>query len=95
MKEIIDKILCNSGYLPPRNEEEMIAFESVYSKVKIKKGFHLNVDKIVEGSCPIRVVAHTYAEEAYGSSNKRIAVRNCRSLAQYIMTEKIKTQHKG
>lgn len=34
MKEsIIDKILSTSGYLPPRNDDEMEAFEKVYSKV--------------------------------------------------------------
>lgn len=42
----IDKILCTTGYLPPRNEEEMIAFEQEFSKVKIDPDFHIDIEKI-------------------------------------------------
>lgn len=46
-QDVIDYILHTQGYLPPRNEEEMIAFEKVYSKVKIdKKKFHVDTNKI-------------------------------------------------
>lgn len=33
----LEKVLHTTGYLPPRNEEEMIAFEKVYSGVKVDK----------------------------------------------------------
>ena len=47
MKNEIDKVLHTSGYLPPRNEEEMIAFEKVFSKIKVRDGFRVDVAKIV------------------------------------------------
>lgn len=47
-ENVIDKILHTAGYLPPRNEEEMTAFEKVYSKVKTKKDFHVDIDKITD-----------------------------------------------
>ena len=47
MKNQIDKVLHTSGYLPPRNEEEMIAFEKVFSKIKVRNGFRIDVTKIV------------------------------------------------
>ena len=47
MKNEIDKVLHTSGYLPPRNEEEMIAFEKEFSKVKVRDGFRVDVEKIV------------------------------------------------
>ena len=53
MKEsIIDKVLSTTGYLPPRNEEEMTAFEKIYSKVEIDENFHVNVDSIANGGWP-------------------------------------------
>ena len=49
MKEsIIDKILCSTGYLPPRNEDEMTIFEKEYKKVTLKTNFHVDVDQIVK-----------------------------------------------
>ena len=46
MKEsILDKILSSSGYLPPRNEEEMTAFEKIYSKIEVDKYYHVDVDR--------------------------------------------------
>ena len=52
MKEsIVDKILSSTGYLPPRNEEEMEAFEKIYSKVVIDESFHVDVESIFSGSC--------------------------------------------
>ena len=47
MKNEIDKALHTSGYLPPRNEEEMIEFEKEFSKVKVRDDFHIDVDAIV------------------------------------------------
>ena len=48
-KSIIDKYLSTTGYLPPRNEDEMVAFEKVYSSVTMKKGFPIDVSRIVNG----------------------------------------------
>ncbi len=44
---VIDKFLSTTGYLPPRNDEEMEAFEKIYSEVKIDKTFRVNVERIV------------------------------------------------
>jgi len=49
MKSKIDKVLHTSGYLPPRNEKEMIEFEKVYSKVKVKPDFHIDTNAIIFG----------------------------------------------
>lgn len=46
-KTTLEKLLCISGYLPPRNEEEMEAFEKVYSKIQIDKTFKVDVDSII------------------------------------------------
>ena len=46
-KDKIDKVLHTSGYLPPRNEDEMMAFEKEFSKIKVRDGFRINVAKIV------------------------------------------------
>ncbi len=47
MKNEIDKVLHTSGYLPPRNEEEMMVFEKEFSKIKVPDGFRIDVAKIV------------------------------------------------
>lgn len=47
MKSKIDKVLHTSGYLPPRNEKEMIEFEKVYSEVKINLDFHIDTEAII------------------------------------------------
>ena len=49
MKSKIDKVLHTSGYLPPRNEKEMIEFEKVYSKVKVNPDFHIDTKAITSG----------------------------------------------
>lgn len=53
MKNEIDKVLHTSGYLPPRNEEEMMAFEKEFSKIKVCDGFRIDVEKIVNKSDPL------------------------------------------
>lgn len=46
-ENIIDKVLHTTGYLPPRNEDEMKEFEKIYSKVNVNKKFKVDVNKIV------------------------------------------------
>ena len=95
MKEsIIDKILCSTGYLPPRNEEEMNAFEKEYSKVCVKTDFRVDVDQIVNGSCRVKPKVHRFESGYASSSDMRIAARNFEALPQDVV-EKIKKQHKG
>ncbi len=95
MKEsIIDKILCSTGYLPPRNEDEMNAFEKVYSKVNVKTDFRVDVDQIVNGSCRVKPIVRRFESGYASSSDMRIAARNFEALPQDVV-EKIKKQHKG
>lgn len=91
---IIDKILCSTGYLPPRNEEEMAAFEKIYSKVSVKKDFHVDVDQIVNGNCRVMPNIRHLGSGNTSSSDMRMAARNFESLPKDLI-DKIKKQHKG
>lgn len=46
-KAAVDYLLHTTGYLPPRNEKEMAAFEKYCSKVEIPDGSHININEIV------------------------------------------------
>ena len=47
-KETLEYLLCISGYLPPRNEEELEDFEKEISKVEVKQKVHIDIDKITK-----------------------------------------------
>lgn len=96
MKEsIIDKILSSTGYLPPRNEEEMTAFEKIYSKVEIDENFHVDVDNIVNGGCQNEPkVIHMTCTGKFAQEDIRMAARNFGKLPEDVI-EKLKKQHKG
>lgn len=95
MKEcIIDKILCSTGYLPPRNEAEMTAFEKEYSKVTIRKDFQVDIEQIVSGSCGVKSVVRHFVSGNMSSSDMRMAARNFESLPKDLI-DKIKKQHRG
>lgn len=91
---IIDMILSSAGYLPPRNEEEMAVFEKIYSKVEIDVSFHVDVDRIVNGSCQYnpKIVPRTSSRN-FTQSDLRMAARNFGNLPQDVI-EKLKKQHK-
>lgn len=91
---IIDKILCSTGYLPPRNEDEMTAFEKVYSKVVVKTDFRVDIDQIVNGSCRVKPNVHRFESGHASSADMRMAARNFEALPKDVV-EKIKKQHKG
>ena len=91
-KSIIDKYLSTTGYLPPRNEDEMVAFEKVYSSVTMKKGFPIDVSRIVNGVCPINPSIRMEARPI-SDSDIRIAARNFEAMPKDVI-DKIKNQHK-
>lgn len=96
MKEsVIDKILSSTGYLPPRNEEEMIAFEKIYTKVEIDESFHVDNDSIVNGGCQYepKVIPMTGSGE-FSQDDLRMAARNFGKLPEDVI-EKLKKQHKN
>lgn len=95
MKEnIIDKILSSSGYLPPRNEEEMSAFEKIYSKVEIDESFHVDVDSIVKGTCHYKpkVYPTSSGKSKMSQYDLRAAARNFEGMPKDVI-EKLKKQH--
>lgn len=47
-KETLEHLLCISGYLPPRNEEELMEFEKECDKVEVKQKIHIDIDKITK-----------------------------------------------
>lgn len=95
MKEsFIDKILCSTGYLPPRNEAEMTAFEKEYSKVEIKEDIYVDIEQIVNGGCGVKPVVHHFVSGNMSSSDIRMAARNFESLPKDLI-DKIKKQHRG
>lgn len=91
---IIDKILCSTGYLPPRNEDEMTAFEKVFSMVAVKTDFRVDVDQIVNGVCEVKPIVHRFESGYASSSDMLIAARNFETLPKDVVV-KIKNQHKG
>lgn len=96
MKEsMMDMIFSTSGYLPPRNEEEMMAFEHMYSKVKIDEKFHVDVDSIVNGRCQLKPIKHpSIGNSRLSQYNYRsAAARNFEGMPNDII-EKLKEQHK-
>lgn len=95
MKEsIVDKIMCSTGYLPPRNEEEMISLEKECSKVTVKNDFHVNVNHIVNGRCHLMPLFPSINGGATSANDMRMAARNFDSMPKDVI-EKIKRQHKG
>ena len=96
-------MLCSTGYLPPRNEDELMFFEQMYENYNSKlKDKHVDVESIVNGVC--RVVSHynfdmdnnnktfsMVAEEP--DSPYSMAARNFDKLPKDIL-EKMKKQHK-
>lgn len=96
MKEdIVDKILHSTGYLPPRNEEEMIAFEKIYSQVEVYENFHVDVDSIINGSCHrVSMPKHGSSDGNITAEDLRMAARNFSRMPQDVV-DKIKKQHQN
>lgn len=91
-EEIVNKILCTTGYLPPRNEEEMECFERVYSKVEIDEEWHIDVDSIINGSCCLHSVKSHIEKTIVPDNDMRMAARNFNKIPSDVI-EKIKKQH--
>lgn len=101
--EELEVMLCSTGYLPPRNEDELTFFEIMYESYNSRlKDKHVDVESIVNGVC--RVVSHynydmdnkdkiysMVAEET--DHNYSMAARNFDKLPKNIL-DKMKRQHK-
>lgn len=58
MKELtieeLEVLLCSTGYLPPRNDEELTFFNEMYDGYKSRlEDRHVDVDAIICGSCEV------------------------------------------
>lgn len=93
-QSIIDHFLSTTGYLPPRNEDEMIAFEKVYSSVSIQDGIHIDVGRIINGECLINPTISRVDSIPISTSDIRMAARNYEEMPKEVI-EKIKSQHKS
>lgn len=91
-KDLINKILHSTGYLPPRNDGEMLYFERIYSNVEVDKSFHLDVDSIVNGICRYNPATIKHIDGGIAAEDSRMAARNYESIPSDII-EKIKKQH--
>ena len=101
--EEFETMLCSTGYLPPRTENELIFFNQMYEGYQSRMADrHVDVDAIVSGAC--RVVSRNnfdmdnknkmfsmVAEETDCSYS--MAARNFDKLPKDIL-EKMKKQHK-
>lgn len=107
MKELtieeFEAMLCSTGYLPPRNEEELLFFEQLYGAQKCNlAGKHVDVESIINGSC--HLVAGSVGDSGDMDSqlmenenifdrNYSLAARNYNKLPKEVL-EKMKEQHK-
>lgn len=93
-------MLCSTGYLPPRTEEEEVFFEQMYGDYQPQlKDRHVDVDAIINGQCAVSttsaaepVVPYKIQFENIGESG-HMAARNFNKLPQDVI-DKIKGQHK-
>jgi len=107
MKELslqeLETMLCSTGYLPPRCEEELLFFNQLYEGYKSRLAEkHIDVESIINGTC--RVVAtssHNYelsnVNNSFVADNENIysmAARNYEKLPKDIV-DKMKNQHKS
>lgn len=100
--EEFEVMLCSTGYLPPRNEAELIFFNQMYDGHKSRlENRHVDVDSIINGSCRI-VSFHSYLEEIETSSSMvaedfddrySMAARNFGKLPKEVL-DKMRSQHK-
>lgn len=106
MKELsieeLEVMMCSTGYLPPRNDDELSFFNQLYEGYNSRlKDKHVDIDAIFNGSCRI-VPATGYVLEPLESSNLMVAedpeinysmaARNFSKLPKTIL-DKMKNQH--
>ena len=107
MKELtieeFEAMLCSTGYLPPRNEEELLFLEQLYDAQKSSlTGKHVDVESIINGTCRLvsgsvgdsRDMDSSFMEkEDIFDGNYSLAARNYKTLPKEVL-EKMKQQHK-
>lgn len=101
--EELDTMLCSTGYLPPRTEDELIFFTQLYDGQTSRiENRHVDVEAIINGTCRI-VSDYKYNINIEGKSysmvaeetdlNYSMAARNFDKLPKDIL-DKMKSQHR-
>lgn len=97
-----DVLLCSTGYLPPRNEEELDFFNEMYDDYKSRiVNRHVDVDMILRGACHV-VTDYRYVESCHILGRAQVAedikheysmaARNFDKLPKDVL-DKMKRQH--
>lgn len=101
--EELEVMLCSTGYLPPRNEEELSFFNEMYKDYKPRiKNRHVDVEMILNGGCHI-ITDYRFYKNPHDTESTKVAedikheyfmaARNFDKLPKEIL-EKMKKQHK-
>jgi hypothetical protein len=101
--EEFEAMLCSTGYLPPRNEDELDFFNQLYEGYMSRiEDRHVDIDTIVNGKCRVISMSSISYEEQTNLCSKvsddadgrySMAARNYMNLPNNIL-EKMKKQHK-
>ena len=105
MKEFTNKewdvMLCSTGYLPPRNDEELMFFNQMYEGYTPRiANRHVDVDAIINGKCKMVPSSFIDPESLVDGHNNEtedeihysMAARNYSHLPKSIL-DKMKEQH--
>lgn len=100
--EQFEVMLCSTGYLPPRDENELDFFNQMYEGQKSRiENMHVDIDSIVNGTCRIMPLRGYQIEEDHSHSfvaedldtRYSMAARNYGRLPKDIL-DKMRSQHK-
>lgn len=91
MEELYN-LLCSDGFLPPRNEEELLETEKRIAGYQLKNdNRHVDAKAIISGvSC--NIINMKSFDDNIASQSFGMAARNFEQLPQSVI-DKIKTQH--
>ena len=101
--EELEVLLCSTGYLPPRDEDELDFFNQMYEGHKTRiENIRVDIDSIVNGTCSIvssrgyemqdDEFSHSFVAEKMDIKYS-MAARNFDKLPKDIF-ERMKRQHK-
>lgn len=89
----IEALLSSSGYLPPRNEEELCQFDELYKDYQpVNAGRHIDIPSIIKGTCQCRSIKVPGEEDNTSEEDIDVAARNYDSLPKSVI-DKIRKQH--
>lgn len=99
----LETLLCSTGYLPPRCEEELLFFNQLYEGYKSRIAErHIDVESIINGTCCVVTTSNRNYEipnvepsmVADNDNHYSMAARNYEKLPKDII-DKMKSQHKS